>query len=80
MAGEFLGCNIGEDIEKGLVIDEGRRRSGDEDGSRGGRGAVGVSGEWEVPGIVRTVEKVLDFLGGSGEVGCVDIVDRRPVE
>ena len=76
VAGEFLGCNVSKDIEEGLVINEGGRRSGDKDRSRGGRGAVGVSGGWEVPGVVRTVEKVLDFLGGGSKVGCVDIVDR----
>ena len=80
MAGELLGGNISEDVEEGLVVDEGGRRARDEDRSRGGRGMVGVSGGQEVPGIVGTVEEVLDFLGGGGEVGCVDVVDRRPVE
>ena len=63
-----------------LVIDEGGRRAWDEGGNGGGRGVTGVSRGWDVPGIVRTVEKVLNFLGGSGEVGCVDVVNGRPVE
>ena len=80
VAGEFLGGNISEDIEKGLIVDEGGRRAGDEDGS-GGRGcAVGVGGGQEVPGVVGTVEEVLDLLGGGGEVCCVNVVDGRPVE
>ena len=75
VAGEFLGGNISEDVEEGLIVDEGGRRARDEDGSRGRRCTAGVSRGQEVPGVVGTVEKVLDFLGGGGEVGCVDIVD-----
>jgi hypothetical protein len=30
---------------------------------------------WIVPGIVRTVEKVLDDLGGGGEVLLVNVID-----
>ena len=41
---------------------------------------VGVNRGWEVPGVVGTVEKVLNFLGGGSEVGCVDVVDRQPIE
>ena len=80
VAGEFLGSNVGKDVKESLIVNEGGRRARDKDGSRGGRGTVGVSGGWEVPGIVGTVEEVLDFLGGSGKVGCIDIVDGRPVE
>ena len=80
VAGEFLGGNVSKDIKESLIVDEGGRRAGDEDGS-GGRGcAAGVSRGWEVPGVVGTVEKVLDLLGGSGEVCCVNIIDRRPVK
>ena len=75
-----MGGNVSEDVEEGLVVDEGGRRVGDEDGS-GGRGcAAGVSRGREVPGVVGTVEKVLDLLGGGGEVCCVNVIDRRPVE
>ena len=80
MTGEFLGRNIGENVEEGLVVDKRRRRTGDEDRSGGGRCTVGVSGGWEIPGIMRTIEEVLDLLGGGSEVCCVDIVDGRPVE
>ena len=80
VAGKLLGGNVGKDVEEGLIVNEGRRRTGDEDGSGGGGCAAGVSGGWEVPGVVRTVEEVLDFLGGGGNVGCVDIVDGRPIK
>ena len=80
VTGEFLGYNIGENIEEGLVVDKRRRRTRDEDRSRGGRCAAGVSGGWEIPGIVRTIEEVLDLLGGGSEVCCVDVVNGRPVE
>jgi hypothetical protein len=37
-------------------------------------GAVAIRA-WIVPGVVRTVEKVLDDLGGGGEVLLIDIID-----
>ena len=80
VTGELLGGNVSEDVKEGLVVDKGGRRARGKDRSGGRRGAAGVSGGWEVPGIVGTVEEVLDFLGGGGEVGCVDVVDGRPVE
>ena len=80
VVGELLGGDISKDVEKGLVVDEGGRRARDEDGSGGRRDVAGVSRGREVPGVVGTVEKVLDLLGGGGEVGCVDVVDGRPVE
>ena len=80
VAGEFLGGDISKDVKESLIVNKGGRRAGDEDRS-GGRGCTaGVSGGREVPGVVGTVEKVLDLLGGGGEVGCVDVVDGRPVE
>ena len=80
VAGELLGGNVSKDIKEGLIVDKGGRRIGDEDRSGGGGCTVGVSRGWDIPGIVRTVEEVLDLLGGGGKVGCVDVVDRRPVE
>ena len=75
VAGEFLGCNIGKDVEESLVINERGRRARDKDRSRGRGHATGVSGGWDVPGVVGTVEKVLNLLGGGGEVGCVDVIN-----
>ena len=80
VAGEFLGGDISKDIEEGLIVDKGGRRARNEDGSGGRRGAAGVGRGWEVPGIVRTVEEVLDLLGGGSEVGCVEVIERRPVK
>ena len=80
VAGKFLGGDVSKDIEESLIVDEGGRRAGDEDRSGGGECTAGVGGGREVPGVVGTVEKVLDLLGGGGKVGCVDIVDGRPVE
>ena len=76
VTGELLGGNVSKDVEEGLVVDEGGRRARDEDRSRGGGCTAGVSRGQDVPGVVGTVEKVLNLLGGGGKVGCVDVVNR----
>ena len=78
VVGEFLGGNMSKDVQEGLVVNKRGRRAGDED--RGGGRGAGVSRGWEVPGVVGTVEKVLNFLGGSSEVGYIDVVNGRPIE
>jgi hypothetical protein len=73
----LLGGNVGEDMKE--------VRWGGNDGW--GRGAVGVKAHgraittWAgvVPGVVGTIEVVLDNLIGSGDIDLVDVVDLRPV-
>ena len=57
----------------------------DSDEGRGGgntvtfaSGAGAIEGTGIVPGVVGTVEKVLDDLVGGGDVKLVDIVNLRP--
>jgi hypothetical protein len=72
----LLGGNIGEGVEE-------VGRSGDDGGW--GRGAVGACGRaitaWAgvVPGIVGTIEVVLNNLVGGDDVDLIGIVDLRPV-
>ena len=52
-------------------------------GSRGNTvlfasGAGAILGAGVIPGVVRTVEKVLDDLVGSGDVDLIDIIKLRP--
>ena len=57
----------------------------DSDEGRGGGNAVvftsgarAIERAWVVPGVVRTVEKVLDDLVGSGDVELVNVVKLGP--
>ena len=55
-----------------------------DDGRDGGNtimftsGAGAVEGAWVIPSVVGTVEKVLDYLVGSGDVQLVHVVNLRP--
>jgi hypothetical protein len=75
----LLGGDVSEDVEEVWRGDGG---IGEDGGGDEGRGAVLVATRavttfwtWIVPGVVRTVEKVLDYLGGGGEVLLVDVID-----
>ena len=63
-----------------LVVNERGRRTRDKDRSGCRRGTAGIGRRQDVPGVVGTIEKVLNLLGSGGKVGCIDVVDRRPVE
>ena len=41
-------------------------------------GAGAVKGAWVIPGVVRTVEEVLNDLVGSGDVQLINVVNLGP--
>ena len=67
-----------EEIGQGVNAIDGNKRQGGRNAVMftGGAGAVKRAGV--VPGVVRTVEKVLDDLVGSGDVELIDIIKLRP--
>jgi hypothetical protein len=76
----LLGGDVGEDVEEVWRGDGGVGEDGGRDKGRGTvlvetrDGAVAIR-TWIVPGVVRTVEEVLDDLGSGGEVLLVDVID-----
>ena len=55
------------------------------DKRQGGRNAVtfagragAIEGAWVIPGVVRTVEKVLDHLVGGSDVELVSVIKLGP--
>ena len=72
-----MGGNVGEDVEEvGRGVD-----TIDSDERRGGRNAVTfaggtgtIEGAGVVPGVVRTVEEVLDDLVGGGDVELINVI------
>jgi hypothetical protein len=74
----LLRGDVGKDVEEVGQGDSGVREDG---GGDEGRGAVLVKMRavaiwaWIVPGVVRTVEKVLDDLIGGGEVLLINVID-----
>jgi hypothetical protein len=74
----LLGGDVSEDAKEVGRSDSGVR---EDSGGDEGQGAVLVETRavtiraWIVPGVVRTIEKVLDDLGSSSEVLLVDVID-----
>jgi hypothetical protein len=76
----LLGGDVSEDVEE---VGRGDGGVGEDSGGDEGRGAVLVETRdgvvairtWIVPGVVRTVEEVLNDLGGGGEILLVDVID-----
>jgi hypothetical protein len=74
----LLGSDIGEDVKE--------VRWGSNDGGWG-RGTIGIEAHGGtittrarvVPGVVGTIEVVLDYLVGGGNINLVSVVDLRPV-
>ena len=67
-----------EEVGRGVNAidsDEGRGR-GDAVAFASGAGAI--EGAWVIPGVVRTVEEVLDDLVGSGNVELINVVKLGP--
>jgi hypothetical protein len=74
----LFGSNVGEDVEEvGRGGDDGGRGAGAI--SVGARGRVITSWTWVIPGIVGTIEVVLDNLVGGGDVNLVGVVDLGPI-
>jgi hypothetical protein len=76
----LLSGDVGKDVEEIGRGDSGVGEDGGGDERRGTvlvetrDGAVAIRA-WIVPGIVRTVEKVLDDLGGGGEILLIYVID-----
>ena len=80
-----MGGDVGEDVEEvGRGVDaidgDERRGGGNAVTFTGGAGAVKRAGV--VPGVVRTVEKVLDNLVGGGDIELITLSswDQEAVE
>ena len=41
-------------------------------------GAGAIEGTWVIPGVVRTVEEVLDDLVGGGDVELISVIKLGP--
>jgi hypothetical protein len=74
----LLGSDVSKDVEE---VGQGDGGVGEDGGGDEGQGAVLVVMRavtiqaWIVLGIVRTVEKVLDDLGGGGEVLLINVIN-----
>ena len=76
-----MGGNVGEDVEEvGRGVD-----TIDSDERRGGRNAItfvcwagAIKGAWVIPGVVGTVEEVLDHLVGGGNVELINVIKLGP--
>ena len=76
-----MGGDVSEDVkEVGRGVD-----AFDSDERRGGRNAVSftsragaVEGGGIIPGVVRTVEEVLDDLIGGGDVELINVINLGP--
>ena len=73
--------DIGEDVEE---VGRGVDAIGSDEGRDGGNavtflsGAGAIKGAGVIPGVVGTVEEVLYYLVGGGDVQLVYIVNLRP--
>ena len=67
-----------EEVGRGVdTIDSNERRGGRNAVTFAG-GAGAIEGAWVIPGVVRTVEEVLDNLVGSGDVELINVVKLGP--
>ena len=76
-----MGGDVGEDVEE---IGRGVNTIDSDEGRGGGNavtfasGAGAIEGTWVIPGVVRTVEKVLDDLVGGGDVELISVIKLGP--
>ena len=76
-----MGGNVGEDVEevwRGVDTIDSDERRGRRNAVTFASGAGAIKRAGVVPGVVRTVEKVLDDLVGGGDVELVSVVKLGP--
>ena len=76
-----MGGDVGKNVEEvgwGVDAIDGEERQGGGNAVTFTGGARAVKRAWVVPGVTRTVEKVLDNLVGSGNVELVDVIKLGP--
>ena len=67
-----------EEIGRGVDTIDGDERRGRRNAVTFVRGAGAIEGAGVIPGVVRTIEEVLDDLVGGGDVELVSVVKLRP--
>ena len=73
--------DVGEDMEevgRGVDAIDGDERRGGGNAVTFTSGAGAIEGAGVIPGVVRTVEKVLYHLVGGGDVKLINVVNLRP--
>ena len=67
-----------EEVGRGVDAIDGNEGGGGGNTVAFASGAVAIERAWVIPGVVRTVEEVLDDLVGGGDVELINVIKLGP--